>query len=385
MADKMKVFISWSQSDSEKIAKILKEELTALFNEEIEFWVSTEDISVGNVGVHSIVQALQSSEIIITCLDSNNYKNPWLYFETGAVFGRKHNSSKEKPVVFPIIFDELQIKDFVHTPFESLQLMKFNKNKFKDMVKSINEHYKSLTNEPVLNPKPLDRYFESAWNKIDCSVNNIITQRNNGADGEVLNSENVIEKLKKYSDFPEAKHGKTIQYSSGFETIEFYKFLLENVSDKLYIFGRKNKKIVSNDLKKQFKKIVDNNVKLKMLYINPDSDDAKNGVAQDTVDFRIQLIASMKSATERFNHNFKIEDHCRLYNEKRISEIVIADNVVFYKDLGYTKDGKPAHFTGESFNVVSLDSQIGSNYYKIFNDVWENSEKLTQSYIDSLK
>lgn len=380
----MKIFISWSQSDTQKIASILKKELETFFNDEIEFWVSANDISTGGIGINAIVQSLQESEMVITCIDSNNYKNPWLYFETGAVFGRKYNASEERSVTFPIIFDELTIDDFSHTPFGSLQLMKFDKPQFNNMLKRINHQYELLEGKKLLSDKLLQAQFENIWNKIHNSVNNIIAQRKNGVDS-VLNAENVVEKLKKYPSFPEAKPGKTIKYSSGFETLIFYKFLLENVKEKLYIFGRKNKKIASNDLIREFHKILENDIDFRMLYIHPDAEDVIKNMAQDTRDFRLKLITSIKTITERFDDQYRIEKYCKAYKERRMSEIIIADNVVFFKDLGYTKDGKPAHFTDGSFNVVSVDSKIGSHYYKMFLDSWNNSEELTENYIDKLK
>lgn len=388
MKDKrMKIFISWSQQDSKEIAKTLKTELSKFFNRKIEFWVSAMDINSGGVSANEIITALQDSDMIIVCLDSSNYNKPWIYFETGMVFGRKYDNklTGEATIVYPIIFDELNVSDFSNTPFSALQLMKFSKQSFHNMLLGINKYYKKLTAIELLAEDTLNDFFEPLWNKIHNSVNSIIVQRNHGVDS-VLNSDNVVEKIKQYNGFPEAKKGKTIQYDFGFETETFYRFLLENVKTRLYIFGRKNRKIIGNDLKNEFGKILKDNVDLRMLYIHPDAEDSKNNTAQDIKEFRKKLIISLNYAEERFDElKVKIEDHCRLYKCKRDSEIIIADDVVFFKDLGYSQDGKPLHFTNDSFFIVSVDSKIGSDYFNKFMSTWEKAEIATKEIMKSME
>lgn len=383
----MRVFISWSQKASERIAKILKEALTTFFNEKIDFWVSAEDINSGSISANEIITALQGSDMIIICLDSGNYTKPWIYFETGVIFGRKYNSklTGKTSIVYPIIFDELTFKDFSNTPFKDLQLMRFNEQSFRDMLLKINNYYKQLTRKELLGQGIFDILFNTTWNNIHNSVNSIIEQNINGAE-TVLNSDNVVEILKKYDGFPEAKFGNAIQYEKGFETQTFYKFLLDNVKERLFIFGRKNRKIVENDLKESFGRILDNNVDLRMLYIHPDAEESINNDAQDVDDFREKLITSLKYAIERFSGlGRNIEEYCRLYKTKRDSEIIIADNVVFFKDLEYSEKGKLLHFTNASFFIVSVNSQIGSNYFSRFTDVWDAAEKATEEIIKTMK
>lgn len=383
----MRVFISWSQKASEKIAKILKETLTTFFNEKIDFWVSAEDINSGSISANEIITALQGSDMAIICLDSSNYTRPWIYFETGVIFGRKYdrNLTGEASVVYPIIFDELRFEDFSNTPFKDLQLMRFNKQSFRDMLLKINDYYNWITEKELLGQGIFDVLFNTTWNNIHNSVNSIIEQNINGAE-TVLNSDNVVEILKKYDGFPEAKFGNAIQYEKGFETHTFYKFLLDNVKERLFIFGRKNSKIIQKDLEEDIGNILDKNVDLRMLYIHPDAEESINNTAQAIDDFRDKLIISLKYAIERFsNLGRNIEEHCRLYKTKRDSEIIIADNVVFFKDLEYSEKGKLLQFTNASFFIVSVNSQIGSNYFHKFTDTWDSAEKVTKEMIKAMK
>lgn len=379
---KLNVFISWSQSDSKQIASVLKRELELLFNDEVSFFVSTDDISAGAVGFNVIVDALTKSQIIIVCLDSSNYKRSWLYFETGAIFGRNYDATvHQKPIVFPIIFDELPISSFSGTPFSELQLIKFEKDELLRIVKIINTYHK----KELLSLRVLEHHFESTWNNIYTSVNSIIVQRNNG-DEQMLSADNVVDKLKDYAEFPDAKHGKTIKYESGFETHTFYKFLLENVKKRLYVFGRKNKKISANDFNQKFNELLKSDIDIKILYLNPDSKEAKNGTAQDIKCFRENLISSIKTMSDRFDKSeYNMESYCKMYDGIRDSELIVADDVIFYKDLMYSKGGKPLHFTNCSFNIVSVDSAIGTDYYQKFNNTWNNAQPISSETAENFK
>lgn len=310
----------------------------------------------------------------IVCLDSSNYKRPWIYYETGIVFGRNYNTQNDNlPVILPVIFDDLKVDNFVKTPFYEMQLMSFNrKNAFK-IMKSINEKSEEITGESILNQKSLGRFFDNIWPQLYDRIDTIIKQKISGGHN-MITEENVVEKLTKYS-FPEPSYGDVLRYSSGFETFNFYKFLLENVTTRLYIFGRKNHKISERSFDSNYIKILKNKVDLKILFLNPNSELAKNSIAQDISDFRDKLIISIKDFIERYRkiseHN--IEDNCRMYSEPRKSEIIIADDVVFYRDLAYTSDGKPEHFTDQAFFVASINSQLGTEYYKTFQSVWDNN------------
>lgn len=382
----MQVFISWSQPTSREIAKVLKNELYTFFNEKIEFWVSSEDILAGEVSITKIISALQNSDMIITCLDASNYNKSWLYFETGAVFGRQYNPNNVQSVVFPIIFDDLEIAEFNKTPFKELQLQKFNKGSIEKIAKNINQKYRELTGELAIASTTFEKYFKDTWSNLYDSVNNIIVQQTMESDN-VITKENVTEKLSRYANFPSPAPGSVIRYDSGFETSYFYDFLLENVKKRLYIFGRKNRKITDKTLNTKLKSVLNNNVDLRMLFLNPNSAQAKDRVAQDTDRFRDKLLMSINELHELFkSENKEMSQFCRMYNEQRESEIIIADEVVFYKDLAYSEDGKPLHFTNQSFCITAINNPLGNKYFTLFEKTWKKAEtdSITDEFIESL-
>lgn len=80
----MDVFISWSGEKSGMVAKVIEKYLPALINDAAP-WLSSKDISVGARWSKEIASKLESAQIGITCLTSENQHEPWILFEAGAV------------------------------------------------------------------------------------------------------------------------------------------------------------------------------------------------------------------------------------------------------------------------------------------------------------
>lgn len=202
----------------------------------------------------------------------------------------------------------------------------------------------------------------------------------------MLTIDNVVAKLNDYIELPDIKQNQMIQYNAGYETYAFYKFLLNNVEKRLFIFGRKNKKLASNDFDEAFINLLQKTTNVQILYLNPDIEISLNGSAQDIECFRDNLILSIKTMSERFDKsNFDMELFCRMYKEPRDSEIIIADDVIFYKDLEYSEDGKPIHLTNSSFNIVPINSTIGNKYYEKFVETWKGAEVISTEIAKNLK
>lgn len=372
--NKMTVFISWSQDKSREIALILKEFLPDLFDQKITFWLSSVDISTGGISFSDIVEALQQSSMIIVCLDSSNYTKPWLYFETGTVFGRNHAQGGASSVL-PIMFDNLCVSDFSGTPFSDLQLVNFTKGNMRKALDQINEAYFRKMGNWAISKQSLDRFFDTVWPAIYSKIDSIIKQR--GVESSMrLSQSNVTELLEKHGGFPKPTIGDVIRYATGFETYSFYDFLLKNVTSRLYIFGRKNRKLSDSTLNEGFAALKDKQIDLRILFLNPASEYAKRGTPQAIEKFQERLILSLYDFVTRYEAlNADISKDCRMYSVKRENEIIVADDIIFYKDVAFSPEGTPLHFTNGCFYVVPIDSQLGQMYYNQFNTVWHESAK----------
>jgi hypothetical protein len=80
----MDVFISWSGDKSREVAKVIEKYLPAIVND-AKPWLSYKDIRVGARWSNEIASKLESAQIGITCLTSENQHEPWILFEAGAI------------------------------------------------------------------------------------------------------------------------------------------------------------------------------------------------------------------------------------------------------------------------------------------------------------
>jgi hypothetical protein len=80
----MKVFLGWSGEISKLVAQELHEWLQDVI-QNIEPWMSSEDISKGARWTPAIAKELAESRAGIFCLTPDNLGDPWLHFEAGAV------------------------------------------------------------------------------------------------------------------------------------------------------------------------------------------------------------------------------------------------------------------------------------------------------------
>lgn len=80
----MKVFLSWSGSRSEAVARALRSWLPDVL-QAVEPWLSSSDIQAGARWASELELQLQESGVGIICLTPENLTAPWVLFEAGAL------------------------------------------------------------------------------------------------------------------------------------------------------------------------------------------------------------------------------------------------------------------------------------------------------------
>jgi hypothetical protein len=83
---KLRVFISWSLPLAEKVAEIFGDWLEGVI-QDVEAWVSTDDIEKGKWWNQEVIDALTSSSVGVVIMTPVNLARPWLNFEAGALTG----------------------------------------------------------------------------------------------------------------------------------------------------------------------------------------------------------------------------------------------------------------------------------------------------------
>lgn len=157
----MKIFISHSGEKSTAIAKALRDWLPRVI-QVIKPWMSAEDIGKGASWAPAIALELESAQLGVICITSENLDAPWILFETGALF-----NNLEIDYVCPYLFDIDQ--SALKEPLTWFQATKADKEDTRRLVHTINKALgdKSLTNDIV------DSAFNKWWPDLEKELKSI--------------------------------------------------------------------------------------------------------------------------------------------------------------------------------------------------------------------
>lgn len=150
----MKVFLSWSGTRSNSMAKALKGWLPLVLHY-VEPWFSDKDISAGERWSLEISKKLDETNFGIICLTEDNFHSPWVLFEGGALSKALSDSA-----VCPYLLG-IELRNFTG-PLAQFQAKKTDKNSTLEMVQGINKK----APEPIDEPR-LRELFEVLWPKLE--------------------------------------------------------------------------------------------------------------------------------------------------------------------------------------------------------------------------
>jgi 8-oxo-dGTP pyrophosphatase MutT (NUDIX family) len=127
----MKIFISWSGAMSHRLALIMKEWLPYIV-QEIDAFVSSEDIEKGAQWSGELIKELEASKFGIICVTPANVGAPWMNFEAGALSTR-FTEARVVPYLFAV--DRSQV---AKSPLGQFQSSVADEGDTFRLVKSIN-------------------------------------------------------------------------------------------------------------------------------------------------------------------------------------------------------------------------------------------------------
>jgi len=150
----MKVFISWSGEPSRSVASALRRWLPLLI-QDVQPWVSDEDIPSGTRWNEDIASELADTDIGIVCVTSANQSSPWLLFETGALAKRLPSAR-----IVPIFVDVEPLE--VTGPLAAFQGLPLDRNGLHRLVHDI-----AAASRRPLSTDALDRLFDMMWPELE--------------------------------------------------------------------------------------------------------------------------------------------------------------------------------------------------------------------------
>lgn len=146
---KPSIFLSWSGEESKQIAKKLKKTLLYFFDEKIDVFFSSEDISSGSEWFGSIKNELQSCKMGILCITKDNFDSAWINFEAGAMVAC---NIKVIPVLFGVD------RRIYKSPLNSVNNVVFEKEDFCKLLQNISVNLGISLPQNVLNERAKQQY-----------------------------------------------------------------------------------------------------------------------------------------------------------------------------------------------------------------------------------
>ncbi|MFD5553725.1 TIR domain-containing protein [Streptomyces sp. NPDC127068] len=148
----MKVFLSWSGERSRQVAEALKRWLPDVI-QEIDPWVSSQDIAKGGKGIDEITHELAATDFGIICVTPENEASKWINFEAGSL-AKKFEIAHVAPFLIDMKIADLAgpLSKFQATAGESRD----------DVRKLIGDMNKTSAGRMVAEDR-LERAFTRSW------------------------------------------------------------------------------------------------------------------------------------------------------------------------------------------------------------------------------
>lgn len=355
----MNVFLSYSGDRSFQMAEVLYHWLPK-FLPEITPFLSNHDIKKGAVWFNSIQSTAESSQIGILCVTPENFESPWLMYEMGLL-----TQSVGQGNVFPILLG-ISDKDLTG-PLGLIQCISLNRDNLLRLLKQIS----STVFNTDYSPKFFDNYYENFLSDLE-NVSQVCIQDRN------LSIKNIIHVLLTHG-ISKPNIGNEMYFKSGFESHALYSSATSSAKKRLWIFGRKNRKLFDKEYHDFFyniKQKIDDGFDLRILFLDKNTDQSIINQSHRDNKFYDELCASIENAIGFLNSlDINMNNICRSYSFKRDIGMIIIDDAICYTPIT-TENNQVKSLTKSSFIINNSNSAYGQELIRIFENAWKNSRVL---------
>ena len=178
----MKVFVSWSGDESRKLAESIRAWLPQVLLQNVDLFVSSQDIEKGSRGLGVIADNLEDTDYGIIVLTRASQRAPWLNFEAGAL-GKSLGESR----VSPLLVDLTQAD--VTGPIQQFQMTSLSNAE--DVWKLVSD-MNTLVDHPVPTAQ-MRVLFDNAWPELETAIQ--IAQKGAGPAKTTRPSEEILDEI----------------------------------------------------------------------------------------------------------------------------------------------------------------------------------------------
>lgn len=337
---------------------------------------------------------LLKSEKCIVCITSENFKNPWLMYEAGVVYGA-HYATAEGGIVIPILFEHIpEWSSWVDKPLNRYVPLRLSNG-----IKAAREEFKRLLQELASESNAEIKNFSKYWNIYIKEVQQILQREQMIPD----TCRDLVEQIMKDNNgnftiiSPEITK-EHVLFHKGFSTNVLTRILLRNIIDyqgkRLWFFGRRNKKLMTSENDDFFRYLasegLENGVDFRCLFPYPGSPAMNKAVSKDKERRFLADLQTCMEAAVRLQNRFHlpVSKMFKLYKCPRKELMIVSDNAVLHSSIICDSEGYPLPITNSSFEILGMSDNDphnrGKHFFDYFADTWENAVPLTEELYKSL-
>lgn len=352
----MRVFLSWSGPKSRAFAEALRDWLPRVLD--IEPWMSAEDIGKGERWADILGRTLEEHDVGILCVTPENSIAPWLLFEAGAL-----SKSLSRGRLFPLLLGMSPTE--LTGPLSGFQATVLERADMAAMMRSLAK----LAGKPK--ESIVDDRFNTFWPRLADRAEEISRMV---LPGESATITNVVSAFARHG-LPEPAIGSQVNFSGSFESHALYEAVTSIAAKRLWLLGRKNRKLFDKEHKDfiaALPKLLVAGFDFRVLFLSAESPSHILDSAHADPDFANSLRVCHDRAVRALREaGIDPAKHCRTYAFTRTVSCVIVDDAVIYSPIQIDAAGRALPLTKTPFSVVNSGSPLGQMCERNFETYWE--------------
>lgn len=325
--------------------------------------MSDSDIHKGDRWSEQIGHQLRDHRVGIICVTPENMASEWLLFEAGAL-SKTFGEGRVCPLLLGIGPTELE------GPLGQFQATVFGREELFALSQSLNGEL----NEDRLDDQVLRDSFDKFWPELEKRVESLSKLQ---LDVQSVNS--VVRAFAKHG-LPEPSIGNAVYFEGGFESHGLYETICSVVKSRLYVFGRKNRKLFDKEHASFFTempKLLAAGLDFRCLFLDPHAPDHVINTAHEDPNFRTELVGAIRQAQRVLQSaGLNPDDHCRTYLIQRTVTSITVNDAVLYTHVRLSTSGIASRLTKCPFSVANASSAIGRELVGDFSELWERGGQL---------
>jgi hypothetical protein len=358
------IFVSWSGERSQLLAEALCYWLPRVHHQ-LKPWMSPA-IPKGKRWQISVNRKLESTDVGLLCVTPENKLAPWLIFEAGALSKRLESSA-----VCPIVY-ELQPHDLL-APLDQFQATRLTKEDMTNLILSLN----ALLEDNKIDKQIINESVKANWNKLCCRLKKI---ENQTIHANTQSLKNTIEALSQHGFSPPSCSDHTF-FDRGYETYELYSTITKTAKHRLYVFGRKNRKLFDRTQYETFFQSLDKRIAegfdFRVLFLDPNTQKeviCKSSYAEDFPDLLKEC--TTKAVKKLIDLGINPEKICKMYSSERPCCMMVIDDAVLCAPIHKNSQGDVIRTTDAPFSIVNTHSSCGKELLNTFLEYWDRGKPL---------